>query len=121
MMLIDLNRVIQSHSQWKNRLKKAIEKGEFDFVDVDEIANEHKCQFGQWLDSQTGKMLPDYNEVVAIHIAFHKEAARILELALQGHQDEALEAMKLGSRFNQLTAQLVNKLADIKESNGKIF
>lgn len=113
-MPIDLNEVIQAHSQWKIRLKKAIEIGQCDYS-VDDVANEHKCKFGQWLDSPTGKTLPHYDEVVEMHIKFHQEASRILELALQGDKDKALEGMKLGSHFNQLTAKLVNKLADIKE------
>lgn len=115
-MSIDLDEVIQAHSRWKNHLKKAIEVGKCDHS-VLEVADEHNCKFGQWLDSPTGKTLPDYHEITDVHRQFHKEASRILKLALQGNKEEALECMKLGSSFNQLAAKLVNKLADIKKSD----
>ncbi len=114
-MPIDLDEVIQAHSHWKTHLKKAIEAGKCNHSVLD-VADEHQCTFGQWLDSPTGKSLPHYNDIAEMHRTFHKEAAHILRLALQGNKEEALENMKLGSHFNQLTAKLVNKLAEIKDA-----
>lgn len=112
-MSTNFDEIIQAHSRWKNHLKRAIETGQSDYS-VSEAANAHRCQFGQWLDSSTGKSIPDYNEVTEMHQKFHEEAARILELAISGKKAAALESMVSGSPFAQLTAQLIYKLGDIK-------
>ena len=107
-----IDKAIWAHSRWKVHLKQAIETGQSDFS-VADVQNPHTCAFGKWLDSAVGKSLPDYSQIFELHKKFHEEASQILELALIGKTHEATEQMKLGSHFNQLTAQLVNKLADI--------
>ncbi len=42
--------------------------------------------------------------------------SQILHLALAGQTSEATAKMQLGSPFNQQTAKLVNKLAEIGQS-----
>lgn len=115
---IDFDKMIQSHSHWKFRLKEAIEHGKSDFV-VTDARNPHLCQFGQWLDSVEAKKMPNYSEIVELHRDFHDEAANILYMALHNQKEIAIEKMKLGSEFNQLAAGLINKIADIKRANEK--
>jgi hypothetical protein len=110
-----IDKAIWAHSRWKVHLKKAIETGQSEFT-IEGVRNPHRCAFGQWLDSPDGRHLPDYSEIVELHSTFHQEASHILELALMGETSEATQKMQLGSRFNQLTAKLVNKLADIEKS-----
>jgi CheY-like chemotaxis protein len=107
--------VILAHSQWKRRLKKAIETGVSD-LNPQEAKDYHNCSFGQWLYSKDSKKLPHHLELLEMHRKFHEEAAMILQLALQGAKVEAMERVALGSQFNQLTAKLVNKLAEIRDS-----
>ena len=107
-----IDKAIWAHSRWKVHLKKAIATGQSDFS-IRDVQNPHTCVFGKWLDSAAGKSLPSYSQIFELHKKFHEEASHILELALMGQTNEATEQMKLGSHFNQLTAQLVNKLADI--------
>jgi hypothetical protein len=103
------------HSQWKKRLKKAIETSTSDLTPK-EAKDYHNCSFGQWLDSKDSKKLPHHSELLEMHRKFHEEAAMILELALQGAKAEAIERIALGSQFGQLTAKLINKLVDIRDS-----
>ena len=112
-MLESMDKVIWAHSRWKVHLKQAIETGKSDF-NVEKTSNPHACEFGQWLDSEGGKSLPDYDTIVELHNGFHREAAAILGLALKGSVREATEKLQLGSQFNQLTAKLVNKLVEIQ-------
>ncbi len=114
----DFDKMIQSHSRWKFRLKDIIEHGKSDLVIAD-VRNAHLCSFGQWLDSAEGRKLPYYKELVELHRDFHDEAASILQIALSAQKEEALEKMKLGSHFNQIAAKLINKIADIKRDNQK--
>jgi len=110
-----IDKAIWAHSRWKIHLKDAIETGQSDFT-VEQTRNHHTCAFGQWLDSKEGKRLPDYQEIAKLHQAFHEEASHILSLALAGQKNGAADKMHLGSQFSQLTAHLVNKLAEIGSS-----
>jgi len=112
----DFDKMIQSHSRWKFHLKDVIEHGKSDLVIAD-VRNSHLCLFGQWLDSAEGRKLPYYKELVELHREFHNEAANILQMAVNAQKEMALEKMKLGSRFNQIAAKLIDKIADIKRDN----
>ena len=114
-MLETIDKVIWAHSRWKVHLKQAIETGESDF-NVENTSNPHACRFGQWLDSEDGKKLPDYDMIVQLHKEFHREASNILDLALKGSASEATAKMQMGSKFNRLTAKLVNGLVEIGKS-----
>ena len=111
----EVEKAILAHSRWKTHLKEAITTGESHFS-VANVWNSHLCEFGKWLDSAEANTIPNYQEVVKLHQEFHKAAAQILELALSGKREEALNQMQLGGRsdFNQLSARLVSKLAELK-------
>lgn len=112
----ELQKAIAVHSQWKYRLQQAIRTGKSPMT-VKDAKDVHLCELGKWLDSPAGKALPDYAEIVKIHQAFHEEAAHILVFALEGKKAEAEARMQLGSHFGQLTAKLVNKLAELDTSS----
>lgn len=112
-MSMDFDEVIHAHSRWKIHLKQSIYTGESEYS-VSEIADDHLCELGQWLNSLSSKSLADYNEMVDMHQAFHKEAARILELALQGNKEEALAGLAAEGHFDQLATKLIHKLGNIK-------
>lgn len=105
---------IGAHSLWKGRLLRAIDTGasEFDPANVDP---DDRCEFGQWLHrtidaaQKTGN---DYKDVKALHATFHKEAARILRLAVTGKKDEARTLLQ--GDYAKLSMQLVQKLSDWK-------
>jgi hypothetical protein len=109
-----IGKEIATHNIWKFHLKNAIETGRSHFT-VEEVQNYHACIFGEWLDSAEGKRLPHYLEICELHKKFHEEAAVVLRLALMGRPNEALARMREGSRFSQISAQLIEKLADIEE------
>jgi hypothetical protein len=108
----ELQKAIAVHSQWKYRLQQAIRTGK-SHTKIEDVKNAHLCELGKWLDSPAGKTLLGYAEIVKVHQAFHEEAAHILTLALEGKKTEAEARMQLGSYFGQLTAKLVNKLAEL--------
>lgn len=107
-----IEKAIWAHSRWKTHLKQAIETGK-SHVTIEDVRNPHTCAFGEWLDSKEGQKLPGYSDINELHTAFHEEASHILGLALTGQANEATAKMQVGSNFNQLTAKLVNKLAEI--------
>jgi len=108
-----IDRAIFGHSRLKFHLKNAIETARSDFK-YEEIKDPHACPLGEWLDSPEGQVLPNYAELTEIHKDFHKEAAQVLDLALQGKKNEAkLSIQPLTSKFSKLSSQLVNTLAEI--------
>ncbi|MDM8559428.1 CZB domain-containing protein [Candidatus Parabeggiatoa sp. HSG14] len=113
-----IDKAIVAHSRWKIHLKNAIKTGKCNST-VEEVQNSHACKLGEWLDSAAGKALPSYQELFELHREFHQEASHVLHLALTGQKSEATEKMDLGSQFSQLTAKLVNKLAEVRGSENE--
>lgn len=109
-----LQKAIIAHSHWKYHLREAIMTGNTS-IPIEDVKNPHICELGKWLDSPSGKTLPNHAELVQIHQDFHKEAAYVLTLAVHGKKEEAAARMQPGSYFSQLTAKLVNRLANSEE------
>jgi hypothetical protein len=111
-----IDEAIYAHSRWKTRLKNIIHSGESD-VPLLIIGNPHECQFGKWLDSdKDAKKSSYYSQVNKLHTEFHEEASEVAKLALSGLAREANEKMEMGSKFSELSAKLVNILAEWKGS-----
>jgi len=110
-----IDKMILAHSQWKFRLKQAIDTQKTSFT-VDELRDHHRCDFGKWLDSAEGKTLADYSKVYDLHKKFHHDGAHVLSLALAGHKSEAKAELEFGGQFSTVSAMLVNKLTEIEES-----
>ncbi|MDD2814410.1 MAG: CZB domain-containing protein [Thiotrichaceae bacterium] len=106
----NINEIIWAHSQWKSHLRKAIDM-QSSHLNVADAGNDKKCSFGKWLMSVEAHRLANHDELVEIHHNFHQQAAQILQIALDGHQHVAHEAIALGSPFNKLTAELVNMIS----------
>ena len=110
----EINDVIWAHSQWKYNLRKAIDMQSSHF-NVADVGNDKKCAFGKWLMSVEAHHLENHKKLVELHHDFHQQAAQILQIALDGHQHKAHEAIALGSSFNRLTAELVNMISALSE------
>jgi hypothetical protein len=103
----EIDKAIGAHGMWKNRLNQAIQSGSSEYT-VAGVRPDNLCAFGKWLhglppsvkDSQIWK------DIRALHAEFHIEAARVLDLALDGKQAEATSALATGSRFADTSAKL---------------
>jgi methyl-accepting chemotaxis protein len=96
------------HAKWKHRLRRAIETGTSDWT-VAETRQDDRCDFGQWLKDLplSKKTAERYRELQTMHTEFHEAASEVLALALAGEKEEAQIAMARGSRFADVSAQLV--------------
>lgn len=110
---MDFSRFIAAHSQWKLRLRKAIDTGGAD-VTVEMIKVDDKCEFGRYFYSLPSEVRAgDLAKLVREkHAAFHVEAARVLAMALAGKKLEANRALDLGSEFAKLSADLTRLLME---------
>ena len=115
-MKVKIDEAIYAHSRWKVQLRNIIQNGQSD-MPLSVIRNPHECRFGEWLDSnKDAKNSSYYQQVKVIHAEFHEEAAEVAKLALCGLVEEANEKMDMGSKFSEISAKLVNLLAEWKDS-----
>jgi hypothetical protein len=114
-----INRAIAAHAQWKTRLRQAIESGKSEWT-PDSVRPDNRCDFGKWLHSVSPKetVTERWKKIKALHAEFHKEAARILALAVASRKAEAEAAIALGSQFSKTSADLTLALVDWRESIG---
>lgn len=122
----EINKAIAAHGVWKVRLHEAITSGASDYR-PESVALDTACDFGKWFYAIPIAERPAelWWKVQRLHAMFHKEAGRILTLALEGKSDEALALMTdLGGVFVSTSIELTNTLNEWKklalEETGRI-
>jgi methyl-accepting chemotaxis protein len=98
---------IGAHGRWKEELAWAIAKGRFGLT-VADVADHRACDFGKWLAalSPDDKLSTHYQQADALHRAFHVQAGRVLELALNGERAVAAKEMAAGGSYAQASEAL---------------
>ena len=115
-----IDKALLAHGAWKQQLNAAIGTSASQFT-VAQLRADNLCEFGKWFHS----LPPDVQSaqipasIKKLHAEFHLEASKILDLALKGRKDQALEALGQGQAYNKLSGQLMlamrqweNTLAD---------
>ena len=77
---------MEAHVRWKSSLREDIRGGKSEIA----LPEEERCQLSELLHDQQGRIL---------HKQFHDAAAHVLELAISGNKEAALEEMAPGSPF----------------------
>ena len=97
---------INRHLAWRSRLSKALVSGE---IDLHEAGDENGCGLGRWLadNQKTLSRLAEYNQILLLHKAFHKEARKVAQLIQRGEKNKARGILEGKSRYNALTEELV--------------
>lgn len=75
---MDLGAAIDSHTQWRVKLKAAISRG--DTLDSSSIALDTRCELGQWLSGEGRARFgakPEFQKLVSAHRAFHAAAGQV--------------------------------------------
>ncbi|NTV29777.1 MAG: HAMP domain-containing protein [Candidatus Omnitrophica bacterium] len=115
-MALNITKAIIAHGKWKARLKDAARSGKSEF-NTDTVKVDNRCDFGKWFYSLPPEKIAS-GEAVRIkemHSTFHREAGRILELALHGNKAAAQKAIEPGSVFGKVSVDLVTALAEWKK------
>jgi len=108
----EIREAVAAHEQWKKRLISAIDDGACD-SDPCDLERDDSCPFGAWLHNGIAsylKISATYAVVMRTHADFHREAARVLRLALEGKRDEALRQLGAGSFFSRSSDKLASLL-----------
>lgn len=112
----EVQKAMGVHGLWKVRLKDAINTGKSEFKTTT-VCQDNQCAFGQWLYGLNPRMqnLKRWQCVKTAHADFHREAARVLELALTGKKADALNAMSgPAAPFERASTKLVMELVSSK-------
>jgi len=101
---------LASHAMWKHHLEAAIRTGRAPRP-LEEVRREDACDFGAWLlGTEALRPDPAFAPVRALHLRFHQEAARALELALGGQREAAQRALSAGGPFDRASRELEEAL-----------
>jgi len=114
-----IRKAISAHGFWKHHLREAIASGSSEMTPA-HVEADNECVFGKWLHSLP---TPDrdsahYDTVHSLHAAFHKEAAKVLRLALMGAKTEASHALESGGTFASASAALTRAMMDWRKTVG---
>jgi len=104
---------IACHAAWKRRLRHAIDTGSSEMT-AEDVANDHLCEFGQWLDGPEFSATArdgEYEVVRHLHAQFHRIAAATLQLAIAGKKKDAERCMSVGGIFTETSSRLTKALA----------
>ena len=106
---------IAAHGMWKQRLIDAIKTGKSEWT-PDIVCQDNQCEFGKWLYSCSGeeKAYPHYEKIRGLHADFHKTAAVVLDLALQGNTKQAEEKIGDDSDYKNTSSNLTREMMNWK-------
>lgn len=119
----EITKAIGAHGMWKRRLQNVIDQGTAD-VSPQQVAPDNLCEFGRWLYSLPleARRSPEFSKVQALHASFHKEAARVLSLAISGNRSGAQKSLDDGGAYASVSIELTSAMIawkkKIEDSSG---
>jgi len=107
----NITRYIGQHGVWKSRLRQAIDSGKSSH-DMASVRRDDQCEFGKWLKelSAQDRNSQHFRSVSGLHAEFHREAARVLELATGGKKAEAEKAFASGGAYASASMRLTQEM-----------
>ncbi len=114
----EITKGIGTHGMWKQRIINAINTGQSDWTPA-VVCQDNQCNFGKWLYSCSPheKSSQHFEKVKDLHANFHKVAANVLEMALQGKKTEAEAAINMSSEYRSISGKLTKEMMDWKKES----
>ncbi len=108
-------KAIGAHGKWKDRLIQAIETGTSD-ITLEKASADNQCEFGKWLYSlpNTDQRTEECRHAAALHACFHREAGKVLRLALGGKKDQARKCLAVNQSFGAASDKLTTHMLSWK-------
>jgi hypothetical protein len=107
----EIRAALGSHGLWKGRLRAAVDKGS-SALTVAAVETDQGCDLGKFLYTvvDPAEQTAHWRKCRDIHAKFHREAARVLQLALAGKKAAAEEAMLPESEFARMSRALTAEM-----------
>lgn len=116
---MDLEQAVQTHGEWKLKLRMAIVKKEP--VDAVTLGRDNCCTVGQWLHNE-GKARfsgrAEFQNAMEKHRAFHAEAGKVAGLINLGKYAEAETALGANTPYSTASSQVGGALIGLKRAAG---
>lgn len=112
-----IDKAVAAHGMWKARLRQAIDAGKSDFTAAG-VSVDNQCEFGKWLYSlpAADRQGAEWQKVRDLHAKFHREAARVLGLAVGGKKADAESGLATGSQFAKISLELTGAMIEWKKA-----
>lgn len=116
---IDIERAIESHENWKLRLRKVLEGHSDEVLDPSVVCRDDACVLGQWLHGAGERRLgkyPAFTVLVARHQYFHQQAANVVAHVQSSRNAQAEQVFN--SAYRHASNQVVLLLKELKRGLG---
>ncbi len=107
--------VVKAHIRWFQDLRTAVEGGQSDLAPAI-IEVDTECEFGKWVCSELPALCSAdlVEQIRRTHRDFHRTAAAIVTLALNGRQSEARARLGGNSDLGELSRRLIQKVEELR-------
>jgi len=106
-----INDALQSHVEWKVRLRSAVRGREI--LDVASVRLDSVCKMGMWLYAQGARWGDLADDLKRTHAEFHLAAAHVAEACNAGHYELAEQMMGPGSSYMKATSAVRSAIFDL--------
>lgn len=104
---MDIDNAVQTHAQWKVKLRAAIASQQQ--MDVVTLSRDDCCELGTWLHREGRSRfgaLASHGDCVRKHLKFHTEVAKIATAVNATRYTEAQGMLGVGTPFAQASSAL---------------
>ena len=104
---MNLDNAVQTHAQWKTKLRSAISKHEQ--MDIATLSRDDCCELGQWLHGEGAKrfsQLASHKDCVQKHVMFHAEVTKVATAVNAKKFEQAESMLDAGSAYAQVSSSL---------------
>lgn len=112
-----LDKGIQAHSEWKNRLLRFMNGTSKENLDPAVIGRDDQCALGKWIHGKESALLhhsKHFKELKDHHAHFHKCAAEVVTTVQHGGHEQAKDMIAEGSAFFTTSAAVIKRLVRLK-------
>jgi len=115
----EITKAVGAHGLWKQRITLAIKDGRSD-TDPAHVEMDNQCDFGKWLYGlpSVDQNSEHFKRVKVLHANFHKEAAKVLRLAITGQKAAAEKSLDLGGAYAKSSSDLTLAMMNWKKVFG---
>lgn len=114
---MDIRQEITNHLEWIEKIASLLGNEDITEEDLQAITQHDKCALGQWLNSDSSgkyKELPEFQELIESHDAFHKLAGSLIVALRQGKEAETIG---LEVAFIEMSQKVIRHLHALQEKN----
>jgi len=116
---MNLDNAVQTHAQWKMKLRAAISKHEQ--LDLATLSRDDKCELGQWLHGE-GKSsygrLSCHTDCIEKHLAFHVAVTNVAKAVNAKEFDKAEAMLNSGTAYATASSALSVAFLKLRKEAG---